>query len=181
MKIKYLILATISGAIITIDQASKMYILTHLRLGDVIEVIPRVFNITHVHNPGAAFGFLAQSQEAFRHLFFYAMPPVALLIILAILRGISEADRWTIAALSAVFGGAIGNYIDRLRFRYVVDFLDFTVVYDTTSVPEKRFVYPSFNVADMAIVCGVVVLIFLEFVKQKRKTSEEKTQTSHAT
>ncbi|MCP5961604.1 signal peptidase II, partial [Klebsiella pneumoniae] len=79
------------------------------------------FNITHVHNYGAAFGFLAESHPPFREFFFLAMPPVALAIILMILRGVKESDRWTIAALSSVFGGAIGNYIDRLRFRYVID------------------------------------------------------------
>lgn len=167
MKLKYLILAAIAGGIITADQATKMYVHTNMRLGESIEVIPRLFNITHVHNEGAAFGFLADSAPWFREIFFLAMPPVALLIILAILRGVPERDRWTICSLSAVFGGAIGNYIDRLRFRYVIDFLDFTIVYNTSVVPAKRFVYPAFNIADIGIVCGVAVLLFLEFARPK--------------
>lgn len=172
MKLKYLILAAIAGAIITADQATKMYVHTHLAVGEVIEVIHNFFNITHVHNPGAAFGFLAESHQAFREIFFLAMPPIALLIILGILRGVQETDRWTIAALSSVFGGAIGNYIDRLRFRHVIDFLDFTIVYDTSSMPPKRFVYPAFNIADVAIVCGVAILLFLEFTRHKKPKSE---------
>jgi signal peptidase II len=101
------------------------------------------------------------------------MPPIALMIILAILRGVRETDRWTIAALSAVFGGAIGNYIDRLRYGYVIDFLDFTIVYNPSSIPPGRFVYPSFNVADIAIVCGVAILLFLEFTRGSRKAASD--------
>ncbi|HVK61187.1 MAG TPA: signal peptidase II [Bdellovibrionales bacterium] len=172
MKLKYLILAAIAGAIVTADQATKMYVLTHLQLGEIIEVIPNFFNFTHVNNPGAAFGFLSGSHEAFREIFFLSMPPIALLIILAILRGVPEGDKWTICALSAVFGGAIGNYIDRLRFRHVIDFIDFTIVYDAAAMPPKRFVYPAFNIADIAIVSGVAILLFLEFTRNKKTKAD---------
>ena len=175
MKIKYLILASIAGAIITADQATKMWIHTHMQEGDLIEVIRNLFNITHVHNMGAAFGFLAESHPGFRQAFFIAMPPIALIIILAILRGVRDNDRWTIAALSGVFGGAIGNYIDRLRYGYVIDFLDFTIVYNASSNPPGRFVYPSFNIADIAIVCGVAVLLLMEFTRGSRETEAEVT------
>lgn len=168
VNIKYLLLAAISGAVITADQAAKMYILTHFQVGEIFAVWPNVFNITHVHNMGAAFGFLADSHPGFREMFFLAMPPIALLIILIILRGVRETDRVTVSALASIFGGAIGNYIDRLRFRYVIDFLDFTVVIDSAR-PDQRFVYPSFNIADCAIVIGVAVLLFLEFTRQSDK------------
>ena len=165
MKIKYMILAAISGAIITVDQMVKIYIHTHFNLHESIEVIPNLFNLTYVRNPGAAFGFLAESHPMFREIFFLSMPPVALLIILAIMRSVQEVDRWTVVSLSMVFGGAIGNYIDRLRFRYVIDFLDFHI--------DRRYVWPAFNVADMAIVGGVAILLFLEFTKQKRQAGRD--------
>ncbi len=165
MKIKYLILASIAGAIVTADQATKMWIHTHLQESESLPVMSNFFNLTHVHNLGAAFGFLSGSHPEFRQLFFLAIPPIALLIIVMILRGVRETDRWTIAALSSVFGGAIGNYVDRLRYGYVIDFLDFTVVYNSSANPPGRFVYPSFNIADIAIVCGVAVLLFLEFTR----------------
>ena len=164
MKLKYLLLAAISGAIITADQAVKMYVHTHFTLHESIEVIQGFFNLTYVQNRGAAFGFLADSHPGFRELFFLSMPPVALLIILAIMRGVVESDRWTIVSLSMVFGGAIGNYIDRLRFKYVIDFLDFHI--------QKKYVWPAFNIADMAIVGGVGILLFLEFTKHKRAKDE---------
>lgn len=173
MKLKYLLLAAISGAIITADQAVKMYVHTHFALHESIEVIKNFFSLTYVRNEGAAFGFLATSHPVFRELFFLSMPPIALLIILVILRGVQESDRWTIVSLSMVFGGAIGNYIDRLRFRYVIDFLDFYIVLDPNSIPPKKYVWPAFNIADMAIVCGVGILIFLEFTRNRRPQENE--------
>jgi signal peptidase II len=169
VKLKYLILAAIAGAVITIDQATKMYVHTHFQLHETIEVLSGFFNLTYVRNYGAAFGFLAESHQTFRELFFLSMPPVALLIILAILRTVVETDRWTIASLSLVFGGAIGNYIDRLRFRYVIDFLDFHL--------QKTYTWPAFNVADSAIVAGVAVLLFLELTRTK-KNATVATETS---
>ncbi|CAN5473691.1 signal peptidase II [soil metagenome] len=166
MKLKYLILAAIAGAVITIDQATKMYVHTHFQLHESIEVLSGFFNLTYVRNYGAAFGFLAESHQTFRELFFLSMPPVALLIILAILRTVNEFDRWTIASLSLVFGGAIGNYIDRLRFRYVIDFLDFHF--------QKAYTWPAFNVADSAIVVGVAVLLFLELTRTKKSVADSK-------
>lgn len=160
MKLKYLILAAIAGAIVTVDQATKMYVHTHFQLHESVEVIAGFFNLTYVRNYGAAFGFLAESHQTFREFFFLSMPPVALLIILAILRTVAEVDRWTIVSLSLVFGGAIGNYIDRIRFRYVIDFLDFHF--------QKFYTWPAFNVADSAIVVGVSVLLFLELTRIKK-------------
>lgn len=163
MKIKYLILAALSGAIISADQASKMYVYTHFQLHETITVISNYFDLTYIRNQGAAFGFLADSHPMFRELFFLSMPPIALLIILAIMRSVPETDRWTIVSLSSVFGGAIGNYIDRLRFGWVVDFLDFHIA--------EIYHWPAFNIADMAIVCGVGILLFLEFTKGKSKAT----------
>ena len=164
VKLKYLILAAIAGAIITSDQAVKMYVHTHFQLHESIEVISGFFNLTYVRNYGAAFGFLADSHQTFREIFFLSMPPVALLIILAIFRSVNESDRWSIVSLSMVFGGAIGNYIDRLRFRYVIDFLDFHF--------QKAYTWPAFNIADSAIVVGVAILLFLELTRTKKVESQ---------
>ena len=161
MKLKYLLLAAISGAVVTFDQAIKIYIHAHFQLHESVEVIKGFFNITYVRNYGAAFGILSESHPGFRDLFFLSMPPVAMILILVILRGVVESDRLTIASLSMVFGGAIGNYIDRLRFRYVIDFLDFHIA--------DKYVYPAFNIADSAIVCGVALLLFIEFTRRSVK------------
>jgi signal peptidase II len=165
MKKKYLYLAVITGFLVAADQLVKMYIHTQFHLGESLVVIPNFFNLTYVRNFGAAFGFLAESHPTFREIFFLAMPPVALLIILAILRGVKDTDTKQIVALSAIFGGAIGNYIDRVRFRYVIDFLDFHIY--------NKYSWPAFNIADSAIVGGVCLLLLMMTFETKEKKAKE--------
>lgn len=157
---KYIILVSFSALLVALDQLVKMYVHLHFQLGESIPVIPGFFNITYVRNPGAAFGFLAGAPAIFRENFFLIMPPIALVIILLILRGVQDDDNWQIFALSSVFGGAIGNYIDRLQFRYVIDFLDFHL--------QEKYTWPAFNIADMAIVGGVMLLLLLMFLEGRR-------------
>ncbi len=161
---KYLLLLTLSGAIVALDQAIKIYVHTDFRLGESVTVIQDFFNITYVRNPGAAFGFLRDTPEAFRSIFFLSVPPVVMAIILAMLYTTPDSQRLQTFALSCVFGGAIGNYIDRIRFGYVVDFLDFHY--------KNLYSYPAFNVADIAIVSGVGFImweIFLEWKQSQKK------------
>lgn len=162
IKKKHFILAVVACFIVAIDQLTKMYIHTHFELGEYVPVFPDFFNITYVRNPGAAFGFLSTSHETFRTIFFLSMPPVALITILYILKTVAENDTFQILALSGIFGGAIGNYIDRIRFSYVIDFLDFHW--------KNKYSFPAFNIADSAIVCGVFALMFL----MKTPPAEEK-------
>ncbi|MDZ4661348.1 MAG: signal peptidase II [Pseudomonadota bacterium] len=155
---KFVFLATIGGFIVCLDQMTKILIHTQYDLGESTTVIQGFFDITYVRNFGAAFGFLAKTHPGFRDTFFMLMPPTALMIILFILKGVEDNDKIQVVALSMVFGGAVGNYIDRLHLGYVVDFLDFYVS-DTH--------WPAFNVADMAIVCGVAILLVLMFFQAK--------------
>ncbi|MBS1971469.1 MAG: signal peptidase II [Bdellovibrionales bacterium] len=165
MKKKYLYLAVITGLLVAADQLVKMYIHTQFHLGESLVVIPNFFNLTYVRNFGAAFGFLAESHPTFREAFFLAMPPIALVIILMIMRGVKDNDTKQIVALSAIFGGAIGNYVDRLRFRYVIDFLDFHL--------NNKYSWPAFNIADSAIVCGVGLLLFMMLMETRQKKAQE--------
>ncbi|RYZ71926.1 MAG: signal peptidase II [Proteobacteria bacterium] len=165
MKKKYLYLSVITGLLVAIDQLTKMYVHTQYHLGESTVVIPNFFNLTYVRNFGAAFGFLAESHPTFRELFFLAMPPIALIIIIAILRGVKDDDTKQIVALSCIFGGAIGNYIDRVRFRYVIDFLDFHL--------NNKYSWPAFNIADSAIVGGVGLLLFMMFMESRNKKQEQ--------
>lgn len=166
---KYLVLATVAGLMVVLDQLTKLYIHADFGLGESIPVIPGIFHFTYVRNTGAAFGIFRDVSPLFRQLFFLSMPPIAMVIILFMLRGVDSRDRWQIFALSLIFGGAIGNYIDRLRFGYVIDFLDFHF--------KEVWSYPAFNVADSAIVSGVCVLLFLMTVREraaKRQRREQK-------
>ncbi len=160
MNKKYIYLLIISAILICLDQVTKIYIHTQFHLGESVVVIKNLFNITYVRNFGAAFGFLANTHPEFREIFFLAMPPAAILIILFILKDVQNNDKWQITALSCIFGGAIGNYIDRLRFRYVIDFLDFHI--------NEKYSWPAFNIADSAIVCGVIILVFMMLLEGKK-------------
>lgn len=155
---KYLLLMSITGLLISLDQISKLYVHTQFQLHESLPVISNFFSITYVRNFGAAFGFLAQTPEVFRELFFLLIPPAACAIILYIMRSIKNNDTPQITALSSIFAGALGNYLDRLQFRYVIDFIDFHY---------GKFSWPAFNVADMAIVGGVLFLSWLMFKEVK--------------
>ncbi|MCB9073889.1 MAG: signal peptidase II [Bdellovibrionaceae bacterium] len=156
---KYLILIAMSGFIICLDQATKMYIHSQFNHGDTVSVIHNFFNITYVRNTGAAFGFLRDANETLRNLFFLSVPPLAAIVIFFMLRATPKEDVWAVFSLSAIFAGAIGNYIDRLHYGFVVDFLDFHY-YGQVS-------WPAFNVADISIVTGIGLMVLLEMRKKK--------------
>lgn len=159
---KYSYLMIISGIVICLDQLTKIYVHTQFQLGESIVVIPDFFNFTYVRNPGAAFGIFAESHPEFREWFFLLMPPVALAVILWLLKSVPSTDKVQVIGLSLIFGGAIGNYIDRIRFRYVIDFID--VHY------KNIWNYPAFNIADSAIVCGVGLMLLSMYLESKQKS-----------
>jgi signal peptidase II len=161
MNKKYLIACGLAGAIVALDQLTKVMILSRFRLGESYIVIENFFNLTFVKNFGAAFGFLAQSHPEFREIFFLTMPPAAMIVIFFLLRSAQASDKIQILSLSSIMGGAVGNYIDRLRFRYVVDFLDFHWF--------NQYSWPAFNIADSAIVIGVGVLMIQMFLDGRKK------------
>jgi signal peptidase II len=156
---KWLVLATITGFLVAFDQLVKIYVHANFGLGESVTVVPDVFSITYVRNIGAAFGIFREMSEIFRKIFFLSMPPIAMVIIVFMLRAVPNDDRWQVFALSMIFGGAIGNYIDRLRYGYVVDFLDFHW--------KEVWSYPAFNIADSAIVGGVGLLLVLMTVRDR--------------
>lgn len=160
---KYLILTSISGVIVTLDQLTKMYIHIYFQVGESLVVIPGLFNITSVRNPGAAFSFLADAHPTFREIFFLTLPPIALFVILFILKKVPYQDKIQVIALSLIFGGAVGNYIDRLRFRHVIDFLDFHL--------NNKYIWPTFNIADICIVTGIGILVLLMIRDAKQAKS----------
>ena len=156
---KYMILLAVTLVVVAFDQYTKMLVHSTYDLGESFVVIKNFFNITYVRNTGAAFGILGQAHITFRQLFFLSIPPIAIVIILFFLRSVPETEKLEIYALSLISGGAIGNYVDRLRFGYVIDFLDFHL--------GDRYTWPAFNVADSAIVVGVSTLTLLIFLSKK--------------
>ncbi len=130
--------------VIIADQISKNIVFSNLCLGQSIPVIPRVFHITMVYNTGIAFGLFKNQTVLFSAISFF----VIILIIFSILEQKRRKDinHLEIFALYLILSGAIGNLIDRFRFGYVIDFLDFRV-------------WPVFNIADSAITIGMVLIL----------------------
>lgn len=153
-KSKLVVLVVVSAIVLVLDQWTKHLVYTHFKWGESRPVIDGLFSLTYVRNMGAAFGFLHNAPPWFRDPFFIIIPILALFMILFLLAASPAKSKLAPLGLSLVFGGAIGNLIDRLRFGYVVDFLDF---YWKTSH------WPAFNVADSCIVVGVGILFILSF------------------
>jgi len=148
---KYRKLLVISIVIIILDQITKAIILNHLELYHSIQIIPGFFSITHIHNPGGAFGFLANQSPAVRVIVFLFVSILALGFIFYFYHKTPETHKWLATGFALIFGGAIGNLIDRVRFGTVVDFLDVYI---------NNLHWPAFNVADSAITIGMGVFIY---------------------
>ena len=160
---RYLLLMGVSFVLIALDQITKMFVIHNMNLHESIPVIKGFFNFTYIRNPGAAFGIFATTNSAFRLIFFVGTSIFALGLLGTIFYRLHPADLWGQLTVSSIFGGAIGNLIDRLRYGEVIDFLDFQV---------NGYHWPAFNVADSAISVGVVsLLIIFALDKKKEETS----------
>ncbi|HML53421.1 MAG TPA: signal peptidase II [Solidesulfovibrio magneticus] len=151
MRKSYRIALPIAVLVVILDQLTKLWIQDHMVLYTTRTVIPGFFNIVHVLNRGAAFGFLNRSDIQWQTYFFFAATALAVLIIFHLLRMARDDDKLLITGLGLILGGAVGNLIDRIKTGEVVDFLDFYW---------KTFHWPAFNVADIAIFLGSLGLVF---------------------
>ena len=167
---RYVLLGLISLGIVVIDQITKVYIMQTMRLHESIPVIPNLFSITYIRNPGAAFGILSTSSGSFRLIFFGLTSIFALGLLGTILARMPKDDWMGQISVVAILGGAVGNLLDRLRFGEVIDFLDFYI---------EPYHWPAFNVADSAITVGVLFLI-LHFAFEKQKEPEPVLQEDRA-
>ena len=130
----------ITLSIILLDQFTKNLVQRFLSEGDSVPIIKGTFHLTYFRNPGAAFNILRHQTE-----FFVVITIVVMGVILYFYRQLPREKILARTALALQFGGAGGNLIDRVSGGYVVDFLDFRV-------------WPVFNIADSAIVIGVLLL-----------------------
>jgi len=148
---KYMKLAVISGLVVVFDQITKLLISSKLPLHHSITVIPGFFNITHILNPGGAFGFMAHQSSGLRSVLFLVISSLAVCLIFYFYRNTPKTHPWLASGFALVFGGAVGNLIDRFRFGSVVDFLD---------VYMGSYHWPAFNIADSAISIGITIFLF---------------------
>ncbi|HNY50927.1 MAG TPA: signal peptidase II [Smithella sp.] len=146
--------------IVLLDQVTKIAIVKNFFLHESRPVIDGFFNIVYVMNPGAAFGFLAGASEMFRYIFFIGITVLVMALIIYYIVKSTSQNIIYIISLTLIFGGAVGNLIDRIRFGSVVDFLD---IYIGTAH------WPAFNVADSSISIGAVLMIWGMITQRKKE------------
>jgi signal peptidase II len=155
-----ILFAVVVCPVILLDQLTKGWIIATMPIHDSFPIIEGFFNIVHVRNPGAAFGFLAGASPLFRSVFFIAVTLAAIFLILHYLRHATIEEPLLVLSLALILSGAIGNLIDRIRFGEVVDFLDVYV---------KTYHWPAFNVADSAISIGASLLVVAILMQEKKR------------
>jgi len=145
-------LLLIAAIVILLDRLTKLWIDKHVGRGAFITVIPHVFRISHVFNTGAAFSLFANSLSpvVVRNVLI-GFSIVAILVVLGMIWRMGRDVSLTGVALALILGGAIGNLYDRIAYRFVVDFLEVTIVH---------YHWPDFNVADSCISIGACLLLF---------------------
>lgn len=163
MKTKYKILAIIFPITVILDQITKTIIVKKFTLHEMLPVIPNYFDITRIHNTGAAFGMLANADPMIRIPFFIIIPVLALSMIFYFLKTLPNGNRWSAIALALILSGAVGNLIDRGIYGYVVDFLYFSW--------KHEYFFPAFNIADSAISVGAAVLALGMFERKPDASS----------
>ncbi|TEU06529.1 MAG: signal peptidase II [Candidatus Aminicenantes bacterium] len=140
-----------------LDQLTKALIVRSITLQGSREVIPGFFNLTHVRNRGAIFGFFSHSDSRILYIFLTLVSVAALGLVIYYFFKTPVSERLMKISLSLILAGALGNLIDRLFRGHVIDFLDFYV---------KDWHWPSFNVADSCITVGASLLIFILIFKR---------------
>jgi len=136
----------LSLGVVLLDQLTKQLVEASLMVYETIPVLP-FFNLTLAYNEGAAFSFL--SDQGGWQRWFFSLVAAVVVVVLVIWLSRLKGERMLAVSLSLVIGGAVGNLLDRLFIGHVVDFLDFFY---------QSYHWPAFNVADMAISLGVVLM-----------------------
>ena len=146
---KYLFLFVISSSLIVIDQYTKFMVTLHIPLSYSINVVEGFFNLTHVRNSGVAFGIFSEQNSQLKPYLLIFVSIIAIIAILVIFHQTGKDKRMVQGALVLVFSGAIGNLIDRVLHKEVIDFID--IFFNNRH-------WPAFNVADACITIGVMLL-----------------------
>jgi signal peptidase II len=150
-----LVLAGTAAVLYVLDQLTKALVVANVPFGARYDVIGDLAQLWHVRNTGAAFSILPGATWLFVPVTLAAIGMVAYFH-----RTLRERSSWVQVILGAILAGALGNLTDRLRLGYVVDFV-------SLGFGETRF--PTFNVADSAVVLGIGALVaYLTFVEQPR-------------
>jgi signal peptidase II len=140
----------VSAVVILCDRLTKLAVAQHVELNfGNVQVIPNFFSITHVENAGAAFSLFADWSPRVRVPLLVGFSSVAMIVVCFLLWNSARRFTWSGLALALILGGAVGNLYDRILYGRVTDFLHFYI---------GSHMWPDFNLADSAIVCGACLL-----------------------
>lgn len=134
-----------AGIVVLIDQIVKCLSMAHLVIHTSYPMIDGLFELYYLQNKGAGWGILHGQLKLF-----YVMTPIIMFYIIYLIYKQRNQSKWVLFALGLLLGGALGNFIDRVIHGYVVDMIRVTFID-----------FPVFNVADMALSIGVVILIII--------------------
>lgn len=149
----------IAGVVILLDQLTKRLVMQNMYVGESIKIIEDIFYFTSHRNQGAAWGIL-QGQM----MFFYIVTVVFVIGLLWYVREYGTEDKLFGVGIGLILGGAIGNFIDRVLYQEVVDFID-TFIFS--------YNFPIFNVADIALTIGVALIFIQTLLEAKREKREQ--------
>ena len=164
MNARFRLLGVCALLVFLLDQASKWLIVHNIPEYHSVTVISGLFDLVNIRNRGAAFGFLNRSDIEWQFWLFLAATVLACIAIFIVVRGLKEKASLLVIGLGGILGGALGNLTDRLRFRAVIDFLDFYW---------KDWHWPAFNVADSAICVGAFLVCLVLFFERKEAKPED--------
>ncbi|KKE78045.1 signal peptidase II [Oceanobacillus caeni] len=141
--------------LIGMDQLTKWLIVRSMEIGESIPIIDGFFYLTSHRNQGAAWGILQGKM-----LFFYIVTVIVIIAVVYYMNKFAKTDKWLGLGLSFILGGALGNFIDRIFRKEVVDFFDFYII---------NYNFPIFNIADSALTIGVIFVIIATILDERKK------------
>src|SRR3989338_1300869 len=147
MNKKNIIILSTALILVLLDQLAKFLVRQNFQLSQSIPVIKNILHLTYITNTGSAFGLF----KGF-NLFFILFSTIVIFVVLHNLKKIKENEKLLQFAIGLLFGGTIGNLIDRIAYGAVIDFIDFRI-------------WPVFNVADSAVTISVILLVVLLWKK----------------
>jgi signal peptidase II len=166
---KLMTFALVSAGVILIDQVTKWVIKATMELNQTIEVLGNFFTISYILNSGMAFGLFDDNPSPLKRPLLIIISIIALAIIVYIFFSLPKKVKMSGIAMGLIFGGAIGNMINRIISGLVVDFLDFD--FPNVSIRQLKIHmtrFPTFNVADTCVFIGVIILLVIIIVEGGR-------------